>query len=41
MTKSMDFLYKSSERLGTWVDYVPFYLPPKIVKIVENNLPQI
>lgn len=30
MTKSMDFLYKSSERIGTWIDYIPFYIPPKL-----------
>lgn len=38
----MDFIYKSSERIGTWIDFVPVYISPslkeKIERILNKNL---
>lgn len=35
MTKSMDFIYKSSEKIGTWVDFIPFYVPDSFAKAIN------
>jgi peroxisomal membrane protein 4 len=36
LTKSMDFLYKSSEVVRHWTDFVPFFVPKVIVRFIDT-----
>ena len=38
LTKSMDFLYKSSESFKHWTDLVPFFVPKAVVGIIDSRL---